>query len=373
MTAGAFRPGHDHVNTGPGPNDGLDNIAATAQATVIDYKEDVIVTVKDVARRAGVSVASVSRALNGLPGVSDSVVQRVQEAADELRYRPNAVARSLRTDASRTLGLVISDVTNSFFVELARAIEDEAAKLGFSLILCNSDEDPAKEGHYLDVLHDQRIDGLLLSPARAMTPQIRRMREFGTPIVLLDRNLRGSRLPCAGVDGASAIADLVRHLAAQGYRRAGVIGGPVEVSNGHQRLLDFTAEAQDRQIEVAPEHRHTGNFEVDGGRAAMALILDTPDPPEVVFATNNSMALGALQVMHDRGITPGRDIGFASFDDVPWFSLMSPSITAIEQPIAELGANAASMITGLIGGQQVRSRTVRAHLTPRQSTLRDHA
>ncbi len=340
---------------------------------VIDYEEDAIVTVKDVAQRAGVSVASVSRALNGLPGVSESVVRRVKEAADELHYRPNAVARSLRTEASRALGLVISDVTNSFFVELARTIEDEAAKLGFSLILCNSDEDPAKEGHYLDVLHDQRIDGLLLSPARAMTPQIRRMREFGTPIVLLDRNLRGSGLPCAGVDGRSAIADLAEHLAEQGYRSAGVIGGPVEVSNGHQRLLDFATEAGNRGIAVAPEHRHTGNFEVDGGRAAMSLILDTPSPPQVVFATNNLMALGALQVLHEQGVAVGTDMGFVSFDDVPWFSLMTPSITAIEQPIAALGANAASMITGLIGGQRVRSRTVRAHLTPRQSTMRGHA
>nr|WP_240757699.1 LacI family DNA-binding transcriptional regulator [Nakamurella flava] len=340
---------------------------------VIDYEEDVIVTVKDVAQRAGVSVASVSRALNGLPGVSESVVRRVKEAADELHYRPNAVARSLRTEASRALGLVISDVTNSFFVELARTIEDEAAKLGFSLILCNSDEDPAKEGHYLDVLHDQRIDGLLLSPARAMTPQIRRMREFGTPIVLLDRNLRGSGLPCAGVDGRSAIADLAEHLAEQGYRSAGVIGGPVEVSNGHQRLLDFATEAGNRGIAVAPEHRHTGNFEVDGGRAAMSLILDTPSPPQVVFATNNLMALGALQVLHEQGVAVGTDMGFVSFDDVPWFSLMTPSITAIEQPIAALGANAASMITGLIAGQRVRSRTVRAHLTPRQSTMRGHA
>jgi len=306
-------------------------------------------TVKDVAREAGVSTATVSRVLSGKEGVSEDKRLRVLAAIERLGYRPNAVARSLRVESTRTLGLVISNVTNPFFTEVARAVEDEAAREGYSLILGNADEDPAKEELYLNVLLQKQVDGILLSPARSDAPHLLKVVEGKVPVVFLDRSIDGAAgAPVVRADGRGAVDSLVEHLIELGHRRLAIISGPREIISGRERLEAFLNAAGRRNIRIPDEYIKFGNFRRSSGFEAMRKLLALAEPPTAVFAANNLMALGALQALEEAGVRIPQEISFASFDDVPWFGLLKPPITAIAQPTRALGASAASLLIEMI-------------------------
>ncbi len=292
---------------------------------------------------------------------------RISTAAEQLRYRPNALARSLRTDSTATVGLVISNVMNPFFTELARAVEDEALRHGFSVIFGNSDEDPAKETRYLEVLRDKRVDGLLLAPAGGMTAEISRLKDSGVPMVLIDRNLPRSGLTYARVDGTSAIHELVEHLHRLGHRSAGVIAGPNELLPGRERLAAFLQLAKTVGIDVDPRHVVSGDFKETGGARAIGQLLECTPLPEVVFISNNLMTLGALAVLAERGVSVPDDLAVASFDDAPWFALAHPPLTVVAQPTVKLGQTAARLLIDLMSGKSVRSRSLCAELRVRAS------
>lgn len=196
-------------------------------------------SIKDVAAQAGVSVATVSRVLNSHPSVSEEARTRVLAAVDALGYRPNAVARSLRTAQTRTLGLVISDVLNPYFTELARFVEEEARALGYSVIIGNADERPDLQDHHIRTLIDRRIDGLLVSPADGGSPLMREVALSGTPMVFVDRWIPGIDVPVVRADGTGAVKDLVAHLHGLGHRRLAIIAGPAATTTGNERVEAF--------------------------------------------------------------------------------------------------------------------------------------
>lgn len=196
-------------------------------------------SIKDVAAEAGVSVATVSRVLNDHPSVSDDARTRVLAAVEALDYRPNAVARSLRTDQTRTLGLVISDVLNPYFTELARSVEEEARALGYSVIIGNADERPELQDHHVRTLLDRRIDGLLVSPTDGGSPGMLDAARAGTPMVFVDRWIPGLDVPVVRADGRAAIRDLVAHLHGLGHRRLAIIAGPAATTTGSERVAAF--------------------------------------------------------------------------------------------------------------------------------------
>ncbi|HEX2728237.1 MAG TPA: LacI family DNA-binding transcriptional regulator, partial [Rubrobacteraceae bacterium] len=181
-----------------------------------------------MAREAGVSVATVSRTFSGTQYVRPEVRERVVTAAEKLRYRPNALARSLRVEHTRTLGLVIPNVGNPFFTAMARAVEDAARGMGYSLMIGNTDEDPAKESEYLNVLMEKRVDGLIVSPARAISPPLEEIAQSGVPVVFLDRYVEGIEAPVVRADGQRAVDGLVEHLVDLGHERLAIISGPPE-------------------------------------------------------------------------------------------------------------------------------------------------
>lgn len=196
-------------------------------------------SIKDVAVEAGVSVATVSRVLNGHPSVSPGARARVLAAVETLGYRPNAVARSLRTDQTRTLGLVISDVMNPYFTELARSVEEEARALGYSVIIGNADERPDLQDHHVTTLLDRRIDGLLVSPTDGGSPRMLDAARAGTPMVFVDRWIPGVDVPVVRSDGRQAVRDLVAHLHGLGHRRLAIIAGPAATTTGRERVDAF--------------------------------------------------------------------------------------------------------------------------------------
>lgn len=315
-------------------------------------------------------MATVSRTLNGVDSVSLEVRERVVAVAESLRYRPNAVARSLQSRNTRTLGLVIPNVSNPFFTQMARAVEDAARDRGYSLVYGNTDEDPDKEAEYLDVLLEKRVDGLIVSPAGAASPQLEEIVRVGVPLVFLDRFVRGLDAPVVRADGRRAVDQLVEHLAELGHERMAIISGPAETVPGRERLDAFLNGAEERGVAVSEERVKVGNFRRVSGFKSMKELLALDEPPTAVFAANNLMALGALQALKRAGVTVPADVSFASFDDVSWFELMDPPITAIAQPVAQLGASAAGMLPEIVEGGDAESVILQAELVVRGSCAR---
>ncbi|MCU1439973.1 MAG: LacI family transcriptional regulator [Rhodoglobus sp.] len=307
-------------------------------------------TIKDAAIAAGVSTATVSRVLNNTGPVSESVRERVERAVAEIGYRPNALARSLRTESTGTIGLIVSNILNPFFTELARAAEDVAIAEGFTMILGNADEIAEKEERYIRELLEKRVDGLLLNPAVAKAPHIKEIVDRGVPVVLIDRSVEGVTAPLVRADGTPAIGELVAHMVALGHRKLGIISGPRELRNGLERYEAFIAASSAIGYPVQPQHIAFGDFERESGAAAMRRLMSAGDPPDAVFVANGRMTLGALEALKSLGIRVGQDVGVASYDDDPFFSLLDPALTAIEQPTAELGRLAMSALLGRIRG-----------------------
>jgi LacI family transcriptional regulator len=324
-------------------------------------------SIKDVAAEAGVSVATVSRVLNDHPSVSADARTRVLAAVEVLGYRPNAVARSLRTDQTHTLGLVISDVLNPYFTELARSVEEEARALGYSVIIGNADERPDLQDHHVRNLLDRRIDGLLVSPTDGGSRLMPDAARAGTPMVFVDRWIPGFDVPVVRADGQAAVRDLVVHLHGLGHRRLAIIAGPAATTTGRERVAAFRKALGAYGLDLPDAYIGQGDFQAESGRQVTEGFLDLPVPPEAVFAADNLMALGALDAVRARGMRVPDDIALAAFDDIPWFVHTDPPITAIAQPTGELGRAAVRALVDRIEGRPPQSVTLPARLVVRRS------
>jgi LacI family transcriptional regulator len=311
-------------------------------------------TIKDVARAAGVSTASVSRVLTEHPATSPEMRERVLAAVQELNFRPNAVARSLRSTGTRTVGLVVSDLMNPYFTELARAVEDTARAAGYSVIVGNADEDPAQQDHYIRILLERQVDGLIVVPTVETSPLLREAADLNRHLVLVDRPAADVDAPTVLADSSAAISALVDHLVATGRTDPAIITGPEHAGTARLRLEHFRAALARHGLELKPERVQHGDFRPASGHEAMADLLAMPSLPDAVFVTNGSMALGVLQLLAEQRETiPVRipeDLALAVFDDMPWFTLLSPTVTAIAQPTAQLGQHAMRLLLARIAG-----------------------
>ncbi|MFF4606196.1 LacI family DNA-binding transcriptional regulator [Streptomyces sp. NPDC001339] len=323
--------------------------------------------IKDVAERAGVSVATVSRVLNGRSPVAETR-ERVLAAVRELGYRPNNVARALRTARTGALGLIISDLTNPFFTELADAVEDAARGLGYSLVIGNAGECPEQQDDYIRTLLDRRIDGLLVSSAGTGSPMLSEVAASGTPLVLLDRTVPGVDAPCVRTDGRAALTELAARLAALGRRRPAIIVAPAGTPTGDERLDVFRTALAAHGLTL-PDERvgATLDLQPTGGRRVMSDFLDLPEPPDAVLATDNLMALGALDELRARGLRVPDDMALVVYDDVAWFAHTDPPLTAIAQPTRELGRAAVRTLLERIEGRPAESVLLPARLVTRRS------
>ncbi|MEV0676953.1 LacI family DNA-binding transcriptional regulator [Actinosynnema sp. NPDC050436] len=319
-----------------------------------------VTTIKDVAQHAGVSTATVSRVLNGHAAPTEETRTRVLAAVEELGYRPNALARSLRTTSTTTLGLVISDLVNPFFAEIARAVEEEARAHGYCVIVANADESADQQATYVRTLLDRRVDGLLVCPATDDPSWIAEVEARDVPLVLLDRTVPGAGCPVVRADGAQALADLADALRTAGHRRVGVIAGPADTSTGRERLEQFARGG----LELVVVH---GDFRRESGSRAAAELAGLPDRPTALVAMDNLMGLGALEELRRRGLKVPADVGLAVYDDQPWFPLLDPPITVVAQPTVEMGRAAARSLLALIAGEQPADVQLSARLVLRGS------
>jgi LacI family transcriptional regulator len=303
--------------------------------------------ISDVAARAGVSAATVSRALNGKSTVDRELVARVREAAEELGYQPNGPARNLRRQEAAVVALIISDVENPFFTAIARGVEDVAHEVGYSVVLCNSDESAEKENRYVDVAIQERVAGVILSPSGA-TSSVDKLAGRGTAFVAVDRPLPGQHCDVVLVDTRLAAKQAATHLVAQGYERIGCITGPPGVRTADDRLAGYRDALRAAKRRSTTRLVRRTEYKAAGAHRAALDIMAQAEPPDALLVANNAMAAGVLQALQELAIRPGRDVGLVAFDDAPWAELIDPPLSVVAQPAYEIGTVAARLLLARI-------------------------
>jgi LacI family transcriptional regulator len=311
-------------------------------------------SLKDVAERAGVSTATISRVLNGSGFVSPELRDRVLAAVEALNYSPDGVARSMASHRRRTLtvGLVVDDITNPFFTAVARGVEDTAQDRGYSLMLCNSDQDVAKERSYLRVLREKRVDGVLLAVSGHEVQHIQRLAEAGMKIVLFDRAVPDLHLPTVCVDNVAGAYEATQHLIRLGHTRIGILTGGLDVGTARERLDGYLAALKEAGVPGEPAFIVSGHFTETGGYTAGRALWEMPRRPTAILSSNNVMTTGLLMALRDRGARVPRDVSLISFDDLPYFSLLDHPLTVVAQPMYDLGQRACDLLlNGLADGK----------------------
>ncbi len=295
-------------------------------------------SIKDVAREAGVSVATVSRVLGNGP-VSDALRLRVNKAIEVTGYRPNLSARRLRSQHSQTIGLIVSDIRNTFFTSVSRAVEDAAYQAGLRVILCNTDENPDREAMYLRLMQEERVTGVIFAPTRE-TALRRDLDTLGFPVVLIDRAGPQSTVDAVVLDNAEAAAQLVDHLVQQGYRRIGGLFGNTSTT-GRERHEGFVAAMQRHGLKG--EARFIAPTAQAATEATEAWLAD-PDKPDALVASNGQLLLGALRAVRESGLALPDDLALCGFDNESWTEVAFPALTVIEQPVLEIGRSAMALL-----------------------------
>ncbi len=299
-------------------------------------------SIKDVAARAEVSTATVSRVLTNHPNVRPAVRERVLAAIAALEYRPNLVARTLRSQQSQTIGLIVSDIRNPFFTAVSRAIEDRATALGYSVILCNSDEDPHKETHYLSLMRDTNVAGVIFSPTRETLFRLPEL-AIDFPIIIIDRSDRAVSADMVLLDNIEAGYTLTCHLLQQGYRTiAGLFGSAS--TTGRERRTGYEHALADHGLSARPEHVQMLPPTVEDGLRATRALLALPQPPDAILTSNSMLLSGALHAIRERQVRIPHDVALAGFDDATWTTLVEPPLTVIAQPTEEIGYTATDLL-----------------------------
>ncbi|WP_371672257.1 LacI family transcriptional regulator [Streptomyces sp. NBC_00289] len=321
-------------------------------------------TMADVARSAGVSVATVSHVLNDTRPVLPHTRQAVLDAIDELGYTPNTLARSLVTSRTRSIGLAVSAISNPFFTDILQGVEAGALEHGYSLLIADPHDDPEHELKVVQLLHERRVDGMIVAPSADPRGLLAYLGRHAVPTVLLDRVVDS---PAAGVpgfdqvcaDGAEPTALLVTHLAGLGHRRIALVAGLPGLSTTSERITGYRhglAAAGFPYDERLVVH---GASDSAGAERATAALLSLAVPPTALVTANNAMTIGALRALRDRGLSVPDDIALCCFDDFAWADLFSPRLTAISQPSREIGARAVDLLLERLAAPDRPARTVR--------------
>lgn len=320
-----------------------------------------VVTIDEVARHAGVSKATVSRVLNGVDGhVSKATIESVRSAIDELGYIPNRLAANLKQNRSMTVGLVVADVTNPFYATAALGVEETLSEMGYSVILANTRNELANEIRQMRVFLENRVDGLIIAtPFRGGTDDVQRAIERGTRVVMINSALEGTDADSVVVDNEGGAFAATRHLLTSGHRRIGLVAGPASTSSGADRTAGFAKAHHEAGCEVDPSLIHEGDFTKAGGATSTQRLLQQAPRPTALIAANNQMAVGALGVIRKLGIAIPGELSFISFDDLDWYELATPQITAVAQPAYETGVAAAQLLLGRLSGPDGAPRVVR--------------
>jgi len=313
------------------------------------------INIRDVAKKAEVSTATVSRVLKNFPGVREKTRKKVLNTVSELNYEVNAVARSLRQKKTNSIGIIVGNVLSQFYSVVAKSVEDTANKFGYNTILCNGDENPEKELNYLKVLKSNRVDGIILTPTGKNSEYVQHLIKSGTKVVLLDRLIEGVDCDAILVDNANGAYQAVKHLIDQGYRKIGIVNGYLDRTTGVERLKGYLQAIKEANITRDDDLIKIGDFKKESGEELTKELLEQPNRPEAIFTTNIDMSMGALIAIKEMGLTIPKDIAIVCFDDSDWASILEPPLTVIRQPVYQLGSTATELLIKKIENEEDNS------------------
>src|ERR1035437_1419965 len=337
-----------------------------------DRSANPAVTMAEVAERAGVSTATVSRVLSGRSSVAPEIRAKVSAAVEELSYRPNRLARNLRRPTAEMVGVVISDVENPHFSEMVHVAEEEAYRRGYRVLLCNTDESSEKQRSYLQMLADERPVGVIIAPCDANGPEISQLIDLGIPVVAFDRPVKDERADAVLADNFEAARTAVDHLVGAGMTRIGYVGLSTQIETGARRLAGYKAAMAALGLEARW---------VDGGlrlatgfRATERLVREWPEV-EAMIVGNNMLTLGALRALRAEKKRIPDDIAIVGFDDPFWAELVQPPLTALAQPVRAMTSTAVRLLIDNIEGRRREAQRIvfRFTLKVRESSSRSVA
>jgi LacI family transcriptional regulator len=313
-------------------------------------------TISDVAKRAGVSTMTVSRVVNSTGYTSAETRARVETAIGELGYVPNALARQLRSKRTKTIALVVSDISNPFFTTIARGAEDVAVAHGFSVMYCNTDESAKEEEQYLLMLIERQVDGVLLVPARSSGASFRLLQAHNVPVVVMDRRVAARNVDSVLCDSEAGAHALTRHLIELGHRRIAVLTGRRDISTSVDRVLGCRRALAEAGLTLDDDLVRYGGFnfgklnQADGHRMAEAVLAADGERPTAIFAANNFIAFGVVRALREAGLRVPEDMSVVAFDDLPDDWVSEPFLTVAAQPAYEIGHRAATLLLDRISG-----------------------
>jgi DNA-binding LacI/PurR family transcriptional regulator len=303
-------------------------------------------SLQEVAQRARVSIATVSRVLNKSHKVVPETRAAVEQALLDLGYRPSRVARRLRMNSGRAhlVGLIIPDIQNPFYAEIARGVEDVAYANEYALILCNSDERLDKERFYLDVMRAEWVDGIVLPPFDDTDAGVVEMVKTGIPVVCVDRSHGRVKTDLVEVDNYQGALEAVRHLIERKHKSIALIEGRTQVSTSRERRRGYLDALAEQGITPRKELMRAGDFKQESGRILTNELLDLRRPPTALFVCNNLMTVGALGALHQRSVRVPAEVAVVGFDDLPWAEALDPPPTVVRQPAYEVGRQAMELL-----------------------------
>ncbi len=329
-------------------------------------------TMIDVAQMANVSTATVSHVINNSRYVSEETRQKVHAAIAALNYRGNGLARMLRSNQTQSIGLLISDIANPFFPDVVRGVEDVASAHGYSVILCNTDENADKERHYLDVLLDKRVDGFVVTPSGGNQEYFQELLTAGVPISFVDRWLPSIEVDTAMVNNVEEAHRAVTHLIDHGHRRIAVMVASLQSSAIMERVEGYHRALDDAGIPVQPAYVAESRSNIEAARTQAAVLLTQRPRPTAIFGTNNLVTIGCMHALVEQGLRCPEDVAVVGFDDFAWAGAFHPALTTVAQPSYALGQRATELLMQRLThtpdtAVPVRKEVLRATLMIRES------
>lgn len=331
------------------------------------------VTIYDVAREAGVSMATVSRVVNNNPNVKPQTRKKVFEAIERLGYRPNAVARGLASKKTTTVGVVIPDISNSIFAEVARGIEDIANMYHYNIILCNADKRKDKEIRVINTLLEKQVDGLLFMGGIVTDEHIQAFKTSSVPVVLCATADEKKTMPSVDIDHEGAAFDAVNELIREGHRDIAMITGTLQdPANGYARYQGYKRALEGAGIPVREEYVRVGNYRYESGMEAAKYFLEQGKRPTAIFSATDEMAIGAIHAIQDAGLKVPEDVSVISVDNIRMASMVRPQLTTVAQPMYDIGAVSMRLLTKLMNKDSVeQSQVVLPHEIIRRKSTRN--
>ncbi len=326
-------------------------------------------TIKDVAREACVSITTVSHVINKTRYVSDKLKKRVYDAMEQLHYTPNAIAQGLRGGSTKIIGVILPDCTNSFFAEIARAIDHYSFTLGYSVILCNTDNDSERQREYVNMLISKQVDGVLFISANNADTDLKALNDRSIPAVIVDRTIQSVAVDSIIVDNRLGARRAVEHCIQKKRLRIACITGPLELSSAKNRFLGYQEILKEHALPFREDYVINGNFHYSGGVEAFRTLWALDEKPNAVFACNDMMAIGFITTAINNGVRIPEDVSVIGFDNIEMAAITSPPLTTLSQPLTELASTAVEHLLARIEEpeKEIEHIALKPHLVVRDS------